>query len=85
MGKKTAERIALELKDRASSVLGEQHVSARPVFGGGDKGLIDDAMSALINLGYSVKSAKPAIEKARTTANEMSLEELIKKALGILA
>jgi Holliday junction DNA helicase RuvA len=85
VGKKTAERIPLELKDRALKVLGQAKASALHIPEGEDRPLIDDALSALVNLGYSAKFAKPALEKARDTVNEMTLEGLIREALGILA
>lgn len=85
VGKKTAERIALELKDRALKTLDREDGVVLPALAGEDKLLIDDAMSALLNLGYSLKSAKPALEKARSGAEGISLEGLIREALRILA
>lgn len=85
VGKKTAERIVLELKDRALKVLGQKEVSVRHVAGEEDMHLIDDALSALLNLGYSAKFAKPALEKARSATKEMTLEGLIRETLKILA
>ena len=85
VGKKTAERIVLELKDRALKVLGQEEVSVRHVAGEEDMHLIDDALSALLNLGYSAKFAKPALEKARSATKEMTLEGLIRETLKILA
>jgi Holliday junction DNA helicase RuvA len=85
VGKKTAERIALELKDRASQILGREEIPLEPVTEAADKRLIDDSLSALLNLGYSRKSAGRAIEKAQSVIKEMSLEGLIKEALKILA
>jgi Holliday junction DNA helicase RuvA len=85
VGKKTAERIALELKDRALKVLGQEKVPVTHIPEGEDRHLIDDALSALLNLGYSAKSANPALEKARSTVKEMTLEGLIREALRILA
>jgi len=85
VGKKTAERIALELKDRAIKVLGQEKVPVPHIPEGADRHLIDDALSALLNLGYSAKSANPALEKARSTVKEMTLEGLIREALRILA
>jgi len=85
VGKKTAERISLELKDRALKVLGQEEAFALHIPEGEDRHLIDDALSALLNLGYSAKSAKPALEKARDTVREMTLEGLIREALRILA
>jgi holliday junction DNA helicase RuvA len=55
VGKKTAERIALELKDRLASLAApEPEPSQAP------SGLRDDLVSALVNLGYH----RPAVEKA---------------------
>ncbi len=85
VGKKTAERIALELKDRALKVLDREEISPPPVPEGEDRRLINDALSALLNLGYSAKLAKQAIEKARSTVTEITLEGLIREALKVLA
>jgi len=85
IGKKTAERIALELKDRASKTLGEMDISPMPVSRGKDRVTIEDALSALMNLGYPPKSAKMAIEKAKSRAKDMTLEDLIREALRILS
>jgi Holliday junction resolvasome RuvABC DNA-binding subunit len=46
---------------------------------------VDDTMSALLNLGYSAKSANMAIVKARSIIKEITLEGLIREALRILA
>jgi Holliday junction DNA helicase RuvA len=85
IGKKTAERIALELKDRASKALGEMDISPIPVSRGKDRVIIEDALSALMNLGYSPKSARVAIERARSCVKEMTLEGLIREALNTLS
>jgi len=85
IGKKTAERIALELKDRASKTLGEMDISPMPVSRVKDRAIIEDALSALMNLGYSPKSAKMAIERAKSRVKEMTLEGLIRDALRILS
>lgn len=55
VGKKTAERIALELKDRLAAV-----TVPEPAPAAGPAGLRDDLVSALVNLGYH----RPAVEKA---------------------
>jgi len=85
IGKKTAERIALELKDRALKILGQHEVLPRPAPEGESKLIVDDTMSALLNLGYSAKSANMAIVKAQSVIKEMTLEGLIREALRILA
>jgi Holliday junction DNA helicase RuvA len=85
VGKKTAERISLELKDRAIETLGSSPQEIVEVAGGVDSELIDDAMSAFINLGYSAKAAKMALEKALSSMRDVTLEGLIKEALKALA
>ncbi len=85
VGKKTAERMALELKDRALKVLDQQEGPLTPLPEADDRSMTDDALSALLNLGYTAKQARQAIEKARITNTEVSLEGLIRDALKILA
>jgi holliday junction DNA helicase RuvA len=95
VGKKTAERIALELKDRAAKAMGQEEAIVLPKHGEEDRQLLDDALSALLNLGYSPKVAKPALEKARRqstgptldnmTPENPTLENLIRDALKVLA
>lgn len=85
VGKKTAERIALELKDRACRLVDQEEITPQPILEGEEKGFVDDALSALLNLGYSPKAANMAVEKARSQASEMTLEEFIREALKVLA
>jgi Holliday junction DNA helicase RuvA len=85
VGKKTAERMALELKDRALKVLDQQETPLTPLPEADDRGMTDDALSALLNLGYTAKQAKQAVEKARMTNTGLTLEGLIRDALKILA
>jgi Holliday junction DNA helicase RuvA len=61
IGKKTAERVVLELKDKLDDL-----ASAAPISATGFKGgpVIDDVLSALTNLGYKRESAQKAIETA---------------------
>lgn len=85
VGKKTAERIVLELKDRAARLAGEQDMEILSAPDAGEKAVMDDALSALVNLGYSPKAAKSAIEKSRPQLSTLKLEDLIRKALKVLA
>ncbi len=85
VGKKTAERIALELKDRAAKALGTADMPEVPTPTGEDRRMVDDALSALLNLGYSAKSAKMAIDRAKTRVSDMTLEGLIREALRTLS
>jgi Holliday junction DNA helicase RuvA len=85
VGKKTAERIALELKDKAQKTIAGEDIPPLPTLEGKEKGIVEDALSALLNLGYTPKAAKAAVEKARPKVTEMSLEGLIREALKVLA
>jgi Holliday junction DNA helicase RuvA len=85
VGKKIAERISLELRDRASKLKGEQQPVTPPFMSRKRGGVHEDAESALVNLGYSVKSAKEAVDRACVGAQDLTLETLIKKALRVLA
>jgi len=82
VGKKTAERLALEMKDKLSDLALEmEHPSDTKSPGG----FYEDALSALTNLGYK----KPQAEKALKTAynengKDSSLEDLIKESLNNL-
>ena len=59
MGKKTAERVVLELKDKLDELA---TAPAEAVVSDGAAG--DDALSALVNLGYQRAVAQKAIEGA---------------------
>jgi len=81
IGKKTAERVVLELKDKlddmatAPSAAGMHHGAAG-----------DDALSALVNLGYArpaaQKAIETAIEKNPDTANDF--ETLFRAAMAAM-
>jgi len=85
VGKKTSQRITLELKEKASYLSEGIEVPPRERPQIKDKGIFDDALSALINLGYQSRSAKRAIENVLFKDNEIDLETLLKEALRSLA
>jgi holliday junction DNA helicase RuvA len=83
IGKKSAGRIALELKDKVER-LGQTHVAAAGHDAGG--GLQDDALSALVNLGYRAGDAKDVLTRiTRTSPSPIPLKDLIREALKELA
>jgi Holliday junction DNA helicase RuvA len=88
IGRKTAERVLLELKDRVGSRRGRP-VPAPPegmgAHGPEASSLEGDATSALINLGYSESSASAAVSKARRAlASGASIEDLLRATLRVL-
>jgi len=77
VGKKTAARLVVDLEGRLPKEADEEEApgpAASPLF--------EDAVSALMNLGYPEAKAKKAVEKALAQAGEgAALEEVIKAAL----
>ena len=83
IGKKSAARIVLELKDKIEQ-LKVKLLGSSPVLPLDH--LEGDAASALINLGYRSREVKEAIAKARKThALPLSLDDLIREALKLLS
>jgi Holliday junction DNA helicase RuvA len=81
VGKKTAERIGLELKDR----LTQQLATELGVDGGAPPGetmLRADLVSALLNLGYHRALAEKAVDAAMKTPGEQTFERVLKEALS---
>jgi holliday junction DNA helicase RuvA len=80
IGKKTAERIGLELKDRLPASLTAGGVgtaaAARP-----EDQLRDDLMSALVNLGYQRAAAEKAIETVVQRSNGAGFEASLREVL----
>ncbi len=88
IGKKTAERILLELKDRLRIAVSEPPPMTPSAEADEDENYAD-AYSALLNLGYRPAEASKALQKARASVASItekpSLEQLLREALRILA
>jgi Holliday junction DNA helicase RuvA len=82
IGKKTAERVVLELKDKLDD-LATTPVNATQVSLGGHA---DDALSALVNLGYARPIAQKAIETAlqREPAAREDFELLFRASMAAI-
>ncbi len=76
VGKKTAERIVVELRDKLAAM--ETHETARAA---SPASPAEDVTSALINLGYERRAAEAAVEEARHGAKSVNFEALLKDAL----
>ncbi len=86
IGTRVAERIVRELRDKAAELKLIAPAAAMPVAAAG--GVVDDAVSALVNLGYKPAEAKRAVDSimpADDGAQEIGLENVIRKALAVLA
>ena len=85
VGRKTAERMILELKDKAGHLSREVAPAGDAVIQTADQAK-EDALSALVNLGYKGSSVRDAVELAMKDASEpLSLDDILKKALRFLA
>ena len=84
IGKKTAERLLLELKDKVGGIGGDSDSGfADTAFGGGSAAM-DEAIEALCALGYSNSEIMPALKQIPNYA-ELSSEVIIKQALKLFA
>jgi Holliday junction DNA helicase RuvA len=80
IGKKTAERIGLELKDRLPHVTIETPGPATPASRPEDQ-LRDDLLSALVNLGYQAAAAQKAIDRTLEATPDAGFEQALRDAL----
>ncbi|CAN5707400.1 Holliday junction branch migration protein RuvA [soil metagenome] len=87
VGKKTAERLVIELRDKvaelASGVSADASMSGGAAISG--EGVMDDALSALINLGYKKDAAEKALQSAIKDGRELTVQKLLRAALQRLA
>lgn len=89
VGKKTAERLVIELRDKLNDFTSQatqeklaagvtqSELPADAVF--------DDALSALVNLGYQRNAAEKALNQAVKDGTEVSVQKLLRKSLQLLA
>lgn len=87
VGKKTAERLIVELKDKLKDFVGFEHGEADLIQVDENKGerAIHDAVSALVSLGYKEKQAEKTVQTvAKDLDTEGDVETLIRHALKML-
>lgn len=77
IGRKTAERLVLELRSKVEDISTGEFTKTQP-------SIKSEAMSALTTLGYNVKVAEKAVRDLLIENQNYSLEDLIKKALSNL-
>ena len=83
IGRKTAERLILEMRDKMDGLSLDFVATKDP---GPEKGLFDDALSALVNLGYKKSQAELALKKVYAeSVEDNSIESLIKDSLNLLS
>jgi Holliday junction DNA helicase RuvA len=82
VGKKTAERLVLELKDKMPLIVAGEPAAAEPAASASPK---DDLLSALANLGYSRPEVERAVDRALAEGGEGRFEDLLRRALQLVA
>jgi Holliday junction DNA helicase RuvA len=86
VGRKTAERLVIELRDKVAELAvaagagGQDGAGYLPV-----DAVFDDALSALINLGYQKAAAERALKKVVDEGTEISVQKLLRRSLQVLA
>lgn len=81
VGRKTAERMVVELKDKLEAVSVEpgKPAAASPA------GIEEDVISALINLGYDGRAAETAVAESKRETGAGNFEKLLRGALQSLS
>lgn len=89
VGKKTAERLVIELRDKLNDLSSGEVQQSMALTGGQQNApadvVYDDAISALVNLGYQRNAAEKALKQAVQQGTEMSVQKLLRKSLQLLA
>jgi Holliday junction DNA helicase RuvA len=81
VGRKTAERMVVELKDKLEAVAIETDKPAPS----SPAGVEADVKSALLNLGYDERTADAALDEAKREAGTSNFEKLLRVALSALS
>jgi holliday junction DNA helicase RuvA len=86
VGAKVAERVVRELRDKvgALTVVQSHRTAAATSENGAGSSILDDAVSALINLGYKPNEAKRAVDAVGVGESGGSLETLLRKSLAVI-
>ena len=75
IGRKTAERLILELKGKVGSISDTSETTS-------ERGVKQEAISALTTLGYNFATAEKVVRQVLSSSPSSTIEELIKKALS---
>ncbi|MBI1796129.1 MAG: Holliday junction branch migration protein RuvA [Candidatus Eisenbacteria bacterium] len=88
VGRKTAERLVVELRDKLDVLAAAGGAPAAPAAGA--RGVLprserfDDAVAALVRLGYSAAQAQDVVRRVAEDGDGASLEDLVRRALARL-
>ena len=82
VGRKTAERLVVELRDKVGDLAVAAAASADTLPA---DAVFEDALSALINLGYQRAAAERALKQAGQDASDLTVQKLLRRSLQVLA
>jgi Holliday junction DNA helicase RuvA len=92
VGRKTAERLVVELRDKLAFLpLSSAATPAEPTGRGRRPRVLekseryDDAVAALVTLGYTATQASDAVRRVSEGGGEAAAEDLVKRSLAMLA
>jgi Holliday junction DNA helicase RuvA len=91
VGRKTAERLVVDLRDKIAALSSpalEEELAAQAAAAGSPlspDAMRDDAISALVNLGYQKAAAEKAVKTASDEGGELSVELILRRSLRRLA
>ncbi|MBV9746851.1 MAG: Holliday junction branch migration protein RuvA [Acidobacteriia bacterium] len=80
VGKKTADRMVLELRDKLPAVTGEEPEAPSAALSPVDQ----DVLSALLNLGCGRPQAESAVRKAKASGSAADFETVFRRALELV-
>lgn len=82
IGRKTAERLVVELRDKLEAPGPAAPREATRVLPNADRW--EDAVAALVTLGYTAPKAQDAVRQAASDDPELTLEQIVRRALARL-
>jgi holliday junction DNA helicase RuvA len=85
VGRKTAERMVVELKDRLDAISAEVLMKPAMASSGGATDINADVISALVNLGYDARASEEAVAAGARAAGTVNFEKLLRAALNALS
>ncbi len=91
VGRKTAERLVVDLRDKIAALSSpalEEEFAAKTTGAGAptsEDSMRNDAISALVNLGYQKGAAEKAVKSAIDEAGELTVEVILRRSLRSLA
>jgi holliday junction DNA helicase RuvA len=88
VGRKTAERMIIELRDKIAKLApgtASQVPSTSSGSTGSEESVYEDALSALMNLGYQRNAGEKALKQAVKDGTDLSVQKLLRKSLQLLA